>query len=201
MRKPRPPVLTPHPLSLTIRAVPQLLVIIGTVGLSGSATAINGTYTVKGSGTGVYASTDQFRMVYQTSSGDCDMIARVDSLTNPSVSAKAGVMIRESLATNARCAGVYVTPSSGVQFIWRTTAGSMPSIATVAGLTAPRWVRIQRVGNSFKAYYSANGTTWTQFGGSKTISMATSAYLGQAVTSGTNSALCTGVFTNLSATP
>jgi autotransporter-associated beta strand protein len=181
--------------------LPWVTADIGAVGISGSATAINGTYTVKGSGTGVYASTDQFRMVYQNSSGDCDMIARVDNLTNPSVSAKAGVMIRESLATNARCAGVYVTPSSGVQFIWRTTAGSMPSIATVATLTAPQWVRIQRVGNSFKAYYSANGTTWTQFGGNKTISMATSAYMGQTVTSGTNSSLCTGVFSNVTAAP
>jgi regulation of enolase protein 1 (concanavalin A-like superfamily) len=88
-----------------------------------------------------------------------------------------------------------------VQFIWRTTAGSMPSIATATGLTAPRWVRMQRVGNSFRAYYSSNGTTWTQFGGNKTISMATSAYLGQAVTSGTNSSLCTGTFSNVTATP
>ena len=181
--------------------LPWVTADIGAVGLTGSATALSGIYTVKGSGTGVYASTDQFRMAYQTSSGDCQLIARVDSLTNPSVSAKAGVMIRESLATNARCAGVYVTPSSGVQFIWRTTAGSMVNIATVSGLTAPRWVRIQRVGNTFKAYHSPNGSTWTQFGGNKTISMATSAYLGQAVTSGTNSSLCTGVFSSVTATP
>lgn len=174
---------------------------VGTVGLAGSATTINSIYTVRGSGTGVYASTDQCRMVYQTCSGDCDMIARVDSLTNPSVSAKVGVMIRESLATNARCAGVYVTPTSGVQFIWRTTAGSMPSIATVTGLTAPRWVRIQRVGSSFRAYHSTNGTTWTQFGGNKTISMSTNAIMGQVVTSGTNSALATGVFSGVVATP
>ena len=174
---------------------------VGTVGLAGSATTINGIYTVRGSGTGVYASTDQCRMVYQTCSGDCDMVARVDSLTNPSVSAKVGVMIRESRATNARCAGVYVTPTSGVQFIWRTSAGSMPSIATVTGLTAPRWVRIQRVGSSFRAYHSTNGTTWTQFGGNKTISMSTNAIMGQVVTSGNNSALATGVFSGVVATP
>ena len=180
---------------------PWLTADIGSVSIAGSASAVNGIYTVNGSGTGVYASSDQFRMVYQNSSGDCQLIARVDSLTAPSVSAKTGVMIRESLAANARCAGVYVTPSSGVQFIWRTSAGSMVSIATATGLTAPRWVRIQRVGNSFRAFHSANGSIWTQFGGNKTISMATNAYLGQAVTSGTNSALCTGVFSSVTATP
>jgi hypothetical protein len=31
--------------------------------------------------------------------------------------------------------------------------------------------------------------------------MATNAYLGQAVTSGTNAALCTGTFSNVTATP
>jgi hypothetical protein len=174
---------------------------IGAVGLAGSASSLNGIFTVLGSGTGVYASTDQFRMVYQNSSGDCDMIARVDSLTNSSVSAKVGVMIRESLAANARCAAVYVTPSAGVQFIWRTSAGSMVNIATVSGLSAPQWVRIQRVGSSFRAFYSANGSTWTQFGGSKTISMSTNALMGQAVTSGTNASLCSGVFSGVIATP
>lgn len=189
--------------SCTIGALPLPWVTadIGSVGIAGSASAASGVYTVNGSGTGVYASSDQFRMVYQTSSGDCQIIARVGSLTAPSASAKTGVMIRESLATNARCAGVYVTPSSGVQFIWRTTAGSMVSIATATGLTAPRWVRLQRVGNSYRAYHSANGSTWTQFGGNKTISMATNAYIGQAVTSGTNSALSTGVFSSVTATP
>jgi autotransporter-associated beta strand protein len=181
--------------------LPWVTADIGSVGIAGSASATSGVYTVNGSGTGVYASSDQFRMVYQNSSGDCQLIARVNSLTAPSTSAKTGVMIRESLAANARCAGVYVTPSSGVQFIWRTSTGSMVSIATATGITAPRWVRIQRVGNSFRAFHSANGSTWTQFGGNKTISMATSAYLGQAVTSGTNSALSTGVFSSVTATP
>jgi autotransporter-associated beta strand protein len=181
--------------------LPWVTADIGSVGIAGSASAVGGTYTVNGSGTGVYASSDQFRMVYQNSSGDCQMVARVDSLTAPSTSAKTGVMIRESLAANSRCAGVYVTPSSGVQFIWRTSTGSMVNIATASGITAPRWVRIQRVGNSFRAFHSANGSTWTQFGGNKTISMATSTYLGQAVTSGTNASLCTGTLSNVTATP
>ncbi len=174
---------------------------IGSVGIAGSASAMSGVYTVNGSGTGVYASSDKFRMVYQNSTGDCQLIARVDSLTAASTSAKAGVMIRESLSANSRCAGVYVTPTSGVQFIWRTSTGSMVKIATAPGITAPRWVRIQRVGNSFRAFHSANGSNWTQFGGNKTISMSTSTYLGQAVTSGTNSAPSTGVFSNVTATP
>lgn len=174
---------------------------IGPVGIAGSASAAGGIYTVSGSGTGVNATSDQFRLVSQNSSGDCQIIARVDSLTASSSTAKAGVMIRESLAANSRCAGVCATPSSGVQFIWRNSTGGTVSVSTAAGLTAPRWVRLQRVGNSFRAFHSSNGTSWTQFGGNRTISMAASAHLGQAVTSGTNSSLCTGVLSNVRATP
>ena len=89
-------------------------------------------------------------------------------------------MIRESLATNARCAGVYVTPSSGIQFIWSTNTGSMVSIATKTGLVAPYWVRVTRTGNTFRAFYSSNGITWTQLSNNKNISMATSPYIGVA---------------------
>ena len=180
---------------------PRLSSDIGSVGIPGSASFSSGTYTIQGAGAGVYASTDAFRYVYQPSSGDCSVTARVQSLTNTNVSAKTGVMIRESLAANARCAGVYVTPSSGIQFIWRSTAGSMVSIATKSGLVAPYWVRLNRTGNSFSAYYSGNGTTWTQLSTSKTISMTSGAYIGTAVTSGTTSAFSTGVFTNETATP
>lgn len=180
---------------------PRVSTDIGPVGLTGSASFSSGTYTIQGAGAGVYASSDAFRYLYQASSGDCSISARVQSLTNPSVSAKTGVMIRESLAANARCVGIYVTPSSGIQFIWRSTTGSMVSISTKKYLTAPYWVRLTRVGNSFSAYYSGNGTTWTKLGTSKTISMSTSSYIGTAVTSGTSSALSTGVITNETTTP
>jgi autotransporter-associated beta strand protein len=174
---------------------------IGSVGLTGSAAFSSGTYTLQGAGAGVYASTDAFRYVYQSSSGDCSVTARVQSLTAPTVSAKTGVMIRETLAANSRCAGIYCTPGSGIQFIWRTTAGSMVSIATKSGLTAPYWVRLTRTGSTFKAFYSSNGSTWTQLGNNKSISMTTSATIGIATTSGTTSSLSTGVMNNVTAIP
>jgi autotransporter-associated beta strand protein len=189
---------TAVPISLP---APRVSSDIGSVGIPGSASFSSGTYTIQGAGAGVYASTDAFRYVYQPSSGDCSVAVRVQSLTNTSVSAKTGVMIRESLAANARCAGVYVTPSSGIQLIWRSTTGSMVSIATKSGLVAPYWVRLNRTGNSFSAYYSSNGSTWTQLSNNKTISMAASTSIGTAITSGTTSAFATGVLTNETVTP
>jgi beta-xylosidase len=110
-------------------------------------------------------------------------------------------MIRESLTANARAAGVYVTPAAGIQFIWRTTAGSMASVTTKGGLVAPYWVRLTRTSNTFKAYYSSTGSTWTQLGSNTSISMASGAYIGLATTSGTTSSLSTGVVTNETVVP
>jgi hypothetical protein len=64
------------------------------------------------------------------------------------------------------------------------TAGSMS--------TAPRWVKLQRNGNLFSAYESADGVNWTLVG-TENIVMPTMVYVGLAVTSHNDavSATCT----------
>ena len=58
--------------------------------------------------------------------------------------------------------------------------------------TAPRWVKLQRNGDLFSAYESADGVTWTLVG-TETIPMGTTVFAGLAVTSHTTgaSATCT----------
>jgi len=173
---------------------------IGTVGLAGSATHNAGTFTLAGAGAGIAGSADACRFVHQTASGDCDITVRVQSLTNTGANAKAGVMIRESLAANARAAGVWVTPSGGVQFTRRTSTGGTTAVTSSSG-SAPVWVRLTRSGNTFRAFTSANGTTWTQLGKNATVSMTTGSSLGIATTSGSTTTLGTGVVTNVTASP
>jgi hypothetical protein len=180
---------------------PWLTADLGNVGLAGTAAYENGTYTLQGAGVGITGANDACRFVYQTGSGDCSVTIRVQSLTNTGTGAKVGVMIRESLAASARAAGVWVTPSSGLQFTRRTSTGGSTAVGSSTGKTAPYWVRLTRTGSTFKAYYSTNGSTWTQFGGNRTISMADTTYIGIATTSGTTATLCTGVMTNQAATP
>ena len=192
-------------LSITVTSSlpnPWLDLDLGAVGLTGSAACDAGTYTLAGAGAGIAGSADACRYVYQTASGDCSVSVRVQSLTNTGPNAKAGVMIRESLSPNAREAGVWVTPSGGIQFTLRTSAGGSTSVTSSSGKAAPYWVRLTRSGNTFKAYMSTNGTTWTQLGKNNTnISMAASTCIGIAVTSGTTASLCTAVLTNESTTP
>jgi len=71
---------------------------VGQVGVVGSATYSNGTFTVSGAGTSVWSTADGFHFVYQPLSGDGTIVARVASV---SPSSTGGVMIRETLNANA----------------------------------------------------------------------------------------------------
>ena len=174
---------------------------LGSVGLTGNATHNAGTFTLSGAGGGIAGSADACQYVYQTASGDCDIRVRVDSLTNTGSGAKAGVMIRESLAANAMEAGVWVSPSSGILFTRRTSTGGNTALSSSNGKAVPYWIRLNRTGNGFKAYYSTNGSSWTQFGNNRNISMSATTYIGIAVTSGTTATISTSNISNITTAP
>jgi len=172
---------------------------IGSVGLAGSASYASGTFTLTGSGADIWGTADAFRFVYRPLNGDGTIVARVASLGNTASWAKTGVMIRESLDANARHAMVAITPANGVAFQRRRSTGGGSYHTPGAKVVAPYWVKLTRVGDTFTAYQSANGSTWVQVG-SSTISMAASAYLGLALTSHNNSVLDTAILNNVSVT-
>jgi regulation of enolase protein 1 (concanavalin A-like superfamily) len=99
-------------------------------------------------------------------------------------------MIRESLDPGSRFAAVYITPDYGCRFQARamtsTAATSDSAVVTPdqTAIKAPYWVKLERTGNEFKGYYSANGTTWTPMvWNPQTIAMTGDVYVGLAVTS------------------
>jgi VCBS repeat-containing protein len=163
---------------------------IGNVGVAGSASYSNDTFTVKGSGADIWGTDDSFRYVYRPLSGNNEIIARVVDVQNTDPWAKAGLMIRETLAPDSPHASIYLTPGNGVAFQRRTSTGGTSTHTPGSSATAPRWVRLSRSGNTFKAYESADGLSWTLVG-TDVINMASSVYIGLAVLSHDNSALCT----------
>ena len=93
---------------------------------------------------------------------------------------------------------VIVTPGNGVAFQRRTSTGGASTHTASTG-AAPYWVRLVRSGNTFTAYRSSTGTTWTRIG-SVSIPMTANVFVGLPVTSHNNSALCTATFTNVTVT-
>ena len=91
--------------------------------MAGSAREASGTWTLDGSGANIWNTSDEFRFAYQAVTGDVDIRVRVASLEEVDDWSKAGVMIRESLAANARNAFMFVTPGGGRAFQRRSKAG------------------------------------------------------------------------------
>jgi beta-glucanase (GH16 family) len=169
---------------------------LGAVTPAGEATHSNGTFTIKGSGADIWESSDQFQFVNQSITGDAEIIAKVNSLTNTNTYAKAGVMFRETLTPTSKHAMTDVSAAAGVEFLSRNAVSGITTADVAAG-TAPKWIRVVRSGNVFTSYTSDNGTTWTQLGTPKTIVMANTIYVGMAVTSHANGTLGTGVFSDV----
>ncbi|MBU6410814.1 MAG: DUF1349 domain-containing protein, partial [Verrucomicrobia bacterium] len=172
---------------------------IGSVGLVGSASYSNGTFTVSGSGADIWNAGDQCHYAYQSVSGDQTVIARVVSESSSVSYAKAGVMIRETLDTNSVEASVLLTPTNGVSLQVRPTTGanSINVSGWIRNILPPQWVKLVRSGNTFTGSYSTNGSTWTQIG-STSVTMATNATAGLAVSSHDNTSLNTATFDNVS---
>src|SRR5712692_8637836 len=169
---------------------------VGAVGVTGTATYANGTFTVAGAGLGTFSVPDGFHFVYQPLSGDGTIVARVVSVQGGS-SPQVGVMIRETLDASATNAFTF-NYSSAIWMSERTSTGASATYQSGASATLPYWVKLVRSGSTFSGYSSYNGQTWTQVGTSQTISMAQTVYIGLAVTSRSTTAVTTATFDNVS---
>jgi hypothetical protein len=163
-----------------------------------------GTYTITGSGADIWnvngVEADEFHFAYKMLTGAGSIVARVESVDNTNVWAKAGVMIRETLDHDSAHAMMIVTPGSGVSFQRRPGTGQTSLDTTTASITAPYWVKIERdLSGNFTASHSANGSAWTMQG-TENIPMGANVYIGLAVTSHDASLTCQAVFSNVTTT-
>ncbi|MFN3407976.1 MAG: autotransporter-associated beta strand repeat-containing protein [Limisphaerales bacterium] len=174
---------------------------IGGVGAAGFATFADGTHLIYGAGADIWGTADEFQFVRQTLTGNCDLRARVTLQANTHGFAKAGVMLRNGTAAGATYAAMFITPSNGFRFQYRTAAnGTSISVAGPAlNAASNNWVRLTRTGNVFTSFVSSNGLAWTPVG-SVTNSMAAALSGGLAVCSHVDAALSAAQFDNVSVT-
>ena len=156
---------------------------IGAPSPPGQVSATENTVTVVAAGADIGGRADQFTFVYRQITGNVEVIARVDSLSQADKSSKAGVMIRSSLAVDAAHGYALVSAASGNAFQRRTAAGGLTTSTTGAQKTrAPSWVRLIRIGNRVTAFSSTNGGSWRQID-SDTVALGDAACVGVAVAS------------------
>jgi hypothetical protein len=170
---------------------------VGIVGVFGSATYTNGTFTVAGAGNGtMITASDSFHFAYQPWTGDGTLVARVVSVQGSSA-AQVGVMIRETQNPGANHIFLF-DYSPSVLMTDRTSAGTSSTYQWLGSATPPNWLKLVRSGNVFTMYGSTNGVNWTPLGTSQTVTMAPSVYVGLAVSNRNTSSLATATFDNVS---
>ncbi|SDG18911.1 cellulose binding domain-containing protein [Chitinophaga filiformis] len=186
---------------------------VGATGLAGSAVYNNGSWTVKGAGADipvpVLQSKDAFNFAFQRVSGNVAIVARVTSMDNTDVAAKAGIMFRESLNDDARFTGLFMQPNNRIASTWRgAVAWSKTNISWnnppggyldhfVAG--RPYWLKLEKIGSRITAYHSFDSISWTCLSAVE-IPMTEPAYVGLCVSSHNTSVLNTTVFDGVAIT-
>ncbi len=170
---------------------------IGNPSLPGGYTPQGAGYMLHAEGTDIWGTADSFYYFYMPLRGDGELTVFVMGMVGTDSWAKAGVMIRETLAPGSRHVMEVVTPGNGTAFQRRTTTGGSSVSNHGNGFGVPRWLRIVRRGSTFSGYYSADGVNWTQHG-TEAVDMASDAYIGLCLTSHAPGKLGAAVFQNIS---
>ncbi len=170
-----------------------------------------GNITMSATGADIWGAADEFRYAYKRLSGDGSMVAQVQSLGTADPWSKAGVMIRDTLAADSAFAMMVATGTNGVTFQYRSL-GAGNAAADNGDRDAavdpamnqddePVWVRIDRSGDNFNAYWSLDGANWSpSVHNPQTIQMGASIYIGLAVTSHSPGNPTTAEFSDVSTT-
>jgi regulation of enolase protein 1 (concanavalin A-like superfamily) len=154
---------------------------VGSVSPAGTATLAGTTFTLTGGGADIWDTADAFHYVYQPLSGNGEIVARVASVPNTHVWAKAGIMIRKNLTPGATYAALLLTPANGVAFQRRLQNGGGSQYTPGAG-TAPAWLKLTRDADVVRVYTSGDKTNWVPVG-TETLSLPGPAFVGLATTS------------------
>ncbi|MFC1604365.1 discoidin domain-containing protein [Planctomycetota bacterium] len=165
-----------------------------------------GTYTMTARSDNISDPADSFHYAYMQLSGTGSIVVKVESVTETSTSAKAGVMIRETLTPDSKYAMVFSRPDGGTRFRRREeTAGESLNSADDT-LAVPHWVKLERdAAGLLTASRSTDGINFVPLddaalGSSATVQMNTVVYIGLALSSNNPEDTCIAVFSEVSTT-
>lgn len=196
---------------------------VGRVGLPGNAQQSgSGGFILTGAGADIWGGADAFHFVHQEVDGDFEIVGRLNSMEKTHEWAKAGVMVRSSLAENSPHAMVAMAPEKGATYIrrpalsaWsrddahqavrlinkdgRLTYQQRGSVLngrvddSVTSVSLPRWMKLVRRGQVIQAFDSSDGQNWSWLG-TEELHLPVRCLVGLAVTSHDVSRTCRAEF-------
>jgi hypothetical protein len=160
------------------------------------------TWTIRGDGTGIRGTADQFHYVYKMLAGDGELATRVVSL-DPLLSdwSMAGVMIRVLLIPGSPSIFMGVSANTdgkghAITMWGREAMNDAAGDESTGNVTPPCWVKVKRAGDTFSGYSSTNGRDWTERYTTSAPGIPQTIYIGYAVSSEVSGKLLTAVFDN-----
>ena len=152
-----------------------------------AVTETGGKMSLTGAGADIWNNSDEFTYAYKTLTGDGTLVARVTSIGTGHQHLGQGRRDdpRQRQRRLDACHDGHHRPTggNGASFQYRAaTNGASANSDSTAVVAAPYWVKIERSGDTFTGYTSADGKTWSQVG-TTVIAMADPVLIGMAVTS------------------
>lgn len=173
-----------------------------------SSSYANGVWTMTGPGVDVWNDVnDDCQFAYQQMTGDCAIVARVNSVQATTASTKAGVMIRDNLSASVSQRGwIAMMPNTpnqvqsrlkGATEVW---AGRVVQTTNLPSPGMPYWVKIERRGLLITTYSSQDGTSWSPNVSCYYGNLPSTLYIGLFTVSGSSTATTTATFDNVAFT-
>ncbi len=180
---------------------------IGNVAKEGAICYENGEFNLSAGGTDIWGNSDEFHFVYQSLTGDGEIIAQITSLEQANVWTKAAVMMRNDLEANSALAMMSVSPNPsriggpGYSFQKRESKGQTMGSSDFTRPVLipdgfPYYLRLVRSGETFTGYVSQTAGNWNEVGAT-TIAMNETIYVGLAATSKNIGMLTSAKFKNV----
>jgi hypothetical protein len=170
---------------------------IGDVGVAGSATFSDGTFTIQGAGADIWGTVDAFQFVYQVEPNFAASVeTRVVSEQPTDSDAKVGVMIRDGLAPDAAFVILDMKPNGELEFMQRFSRAGEVTYLGGATVGFNTWIRLTRQEPTdlatVTAAVSTDGVNWTVLGQTM-VNMSQSVEMGIAVASHDTTQLNTAI--------
>jgi 6-phosphogluconolactonase (cycloisomerase 2 family) len=181
----------------------------GSEAMSGSSSHTNGLFTLSGGGGDLWSFQDDGHFVYQTVTGDFELIAQVDGYAGDTsyAYAKAALMFKEDDGGGVpgmQSGSVYQSLNYAGSDYWyqRDSPGTSISSYNSASLNSTgggAFLRLTRTGDVFRSYHwESASSSWVQHGGDRTAALSSNGFVGMAATSGTTGGLLSVQFSSVS---
>lgn len=152
---------------------------------------------IYGGGRDLWNRSDEFRLVWQGVAGDFEIRATLEDFADTNPYAKAGLMIRGSVAPDAPHVLLHVFPDAQVVLGWRPEAGAESQEQKSPVVQFPVHLRLKRTGSLIEGLYSADGVHWFGAGQVECGWLSTNAVAGMAVLSHDDRYLAKAAFNNI----